>query len=424
MSDFSIRANGIGKQYKRAEGEQYLALRDVLAAIPSRVAQTVRRQKTSEEEETFWALKDINFEVEPGEVLGIIGRNGAGKSTMLKVLSRVTHPTVGRLELNGRVGSLLEVGTGFHPELSGRENVFLNGAILGMTHNDIKLRFDEIVAFSGVSEFLELPVKRYSTGMYMRLAFAVAAHLEPEILLVDEVLAVGDAEFQRQCLGRMRELATGKGRTVVLVSHNMDAVAQLSKKSIWLDRGQIQEVGPTTEIVDQYLRSRQVGAEVGVWKTFDDRPWPNDSDVQITACRLTSSGNTRVQSGSPLAIEFVVEAKNQTKLGAAVAKVSTVGGTKVFEVGTKPGEGQVALSRGTNHINIELEQNPLAPGSYAIDLAVSRVAGSGKKRGVLDQVEDALDIEVHATDDFAATEGLIHIPSAVDVIPGSIDAPV
>ena len=206
--------------------------------------------------EDFWALRDVSFEVAPGEVVGIIGRNGAGKSTLLKILSRITEPTTGRVTLDGRVASLLEVGTGFHPELTGRENIFLNGAILGMTRAEIRRKFDEIVAFAEVERFLDTPVKRYSSGMYVRLAFAVAAHLEPEILVVDEVLAVGDAEFQKKCLGKMHEVSRG-GRTVLFVSHNMAAVQALCSRAIWLERGEVAASGPASAVVAQYLQGTQ-----------------------------------------------------------------------------------------------------------------------------------------------------------------------
>jgi len=204
--------------------------------------------------EEFWALKDVSFEVKRGEVLGVIGRNGAGKSTLLKILSRITEPTRGRVTLRGRVASLLEVGTGFHPELTGRENIFLNGAILGMTRAEIKQKFDEIVAFAEVEKFLDTPVKHYSSGMYVRLAFAVAAHLEPEVLIVDEVLAVGDAEFQRKCLGKMEEVSRRGGRTVLFVSHNMGVVTSLCPRVIWLDHGSAERDGSARAVIDDYLQ--------------------------------------------------------------------------------------------------------------------------------------------------------------------------
>lgn len=216
-----------------------------------------------DEVEEFWALRDVNFEVRPGEVLGIIGRNGAGKSTLLKILSRITEPTQGRVTIRGRVASLLEVGTGFHPELSGRENIYLNGAILGMKRAEIRRKFDEIVAFAGVEKFLDTPVKRYSSGMYVRLAFAVAAHLEPEILVIDEVLAVGDAEFQKKCLGKMQQVATEEGRTVLFVSHQLNAVRRLCTRVLWLQQGQVVRDGPTGEVMTAYEQSllqRRTGA--------------------------------------------------------------------------------------------------------------------------------------------------------------------
>src|SRR5215467_12165699 len=231
--DVVIRAEGLGKKYligHVADDERYVALRDVLARGARNFwRKTVgmargRAIVASDTVEEFWALKDLSFEVKRGEVLGIIGRNGAGKSTLLKILSRITEPTEGRVTINGRVASLLEVGTGFHPELTGRENIYLNGAILGMTRDEIRRKFDEIVAFAEVEKFLDTPVKRYSSGMYVRLAFAVAANLEPEILIIDEVLAVGDAEFQKKCLGKMDSVATAEGRTVIFVSHNMAVV--------------------------------------------------------------------------------------------------------------------------------------------------------------------------------------------------------
>ena len=246
-----------------AEREGYVALRDVLArggrSLWRKTADMVRGRALvgGDAVEEFWALKDVSFEVRRGEVLGIIGRNGAGKCTLLKILSRITEPTAGRVTINGRVASLLEVGTGFHPELTGRENIYLNGAILGMTRAEIRKKFDEIVAFAEIEKFLDTPVKRYSSGMYVRLAFAVAAHLEPEILIVDEVLAVGDAEFQKKCLGKMDEVAGG-GRTVLFVSHTMGVITKLCGKALWLDRGAVRECGTPQAVVGQYLaRSTQ-----------------------------------------------------------------------------------------------------------------------------------------------------------------------
>jgi lipopolysaccharide transport system ATP-binding protein len=245
MSDLAIRVEHMGKQYRiGTPAVRYRTLRDSLAEWG--------RRRREDAPDKFWALRDISFDVAQGKVLGVIGRNGAGKSTLLKILSRVTEPTEGCAEIRGRVGSLLEVGTGFHPELTGRENIYLNGAILSMKRTEIDRKFDEIVAFSEVDKFIDTPVKRYSSGMYLRLAFAVAAHLEPEILVVDEVLAVGDAEFQRKCLGKMSDVAR-QGRTVLFVSHNMSAILRLTEESLVIEKGRLVKRAPTPEAVDYYL---------------------------------------------------------------------------------------------------------------------------------------------------------------------------
>jgi ABC-type polysaccharide/polyol phosphate transport system ATPase subunit len=273
MSDVVVRAEGLGKKYligHQTTNERYTALRDILVRTAKGLALSAsdvlrgRQIVGGDESEEFWALKEVNFEIKRGEVVGIIGRNGAGKSTLLKILSRITEPSTGRVAIKGRVASLLEVGTGFHPELTGRENIYLNGAILGMSRAEIKGKFEEIVAFAEVEKFLDTPVKRYSSGMYVRLAFAVAAHLEPEILIVDEVLAVGDAEFQKKCLGKMGEVA-GRGRTVLLVSHNIGSVTNLCKTGILLKAGAIISQGAIAEVTDNYQRSvtRQSGSERG-----------------------------------------------------------------------------------------------------------------------------------------------------------------
>src|SRR6185295_4281659 len=250
-----IKVENLAKQYRIGESKNsYTTLRD---AVTETVRAPLKRLlRNGNNPTTIWALKDVSFEVWPGEVIGIIGHNGAGKSTLLKILSRITEPTSGRLELYGRTASLLEVGTGFHPELTGRENTFLNGAILGMTRSEIKQKFDEIVSFAEIEKFIDTPVKFYSSGMYVRLAFAVAAHLEPEVLVLDEVLAVGDTAFQQKCLGKMRDVSS-HGRTVLLVSHSMAAVGQLCKQTIWLHDGRVQAFGPSDEVIQSYLNSQK-----------------------------------------------------------------------------------------------------------------------------------------------------------------------
>jgi ABC-type polysaccharide/polyol phosphate transport system ATPase subunit len=251
MSEAVIKAEGLGKRYRVGERDRYLALRDVLARmVTAPFRRTVQRCSI----DYLWALREVSFDVRKGEVVGLIGRNGAGKTTLLKILSRITRPTTGYAEIHGRVGSLLEVGTGFHPELTGRENVYLSGAILGMRKSEINRKFDEIVAFASVERFIDTPLKHFSTGMQMRLAFAVAAHLEPEILLVDEVLAVGDIEFQKKCLGKMNDV-TKTGRTIVFVSHQMNQIRRLCRRCIWIDRGGIRLSGSMLEVVSAYEAS-------------------------------------------------------------------------------------------------------------------------------------------------------------------------
>lgn len=247
MSNTALRVEGLGKRYRLGGLQTYQTLRDSMVDL-------LRGRREQKKKPDFWALRDVSFELKEGEVLGIVGRNGAGKSTLLKLLSRITSPDTGCIEIHGRMGSLLEVGTGFHPELTGRENIFMNGILLGMKRREVERKFDEIVAFSGVEEFLDTPVKRYSSGMRVRLGFAVAAHLEPEILVVDEVLAVGDAEFQRKCLGRMNQVAS-EGRTVLYVSHQMDSIVGLCNRAIWLDKGMLRLDGAPEHVVKEYLGS-------------------------------------------------------------------------------------------------------------------------------------------------------------------------
>jgi len=249
-----VLVENLGKRYLLGAGggERYRALRDVIASSIKNIFNKKKKDKNSQE---IWALKDINFNIRSGEKVGVIGRNGAGKSTLLKILSEITEPTEGEVYIRGRIASILEIGTGFHPELTGKENIFMNGAIMGMTHAEIKRKFDEIIGFAEIEKFLDTPVKRYSSGMYVRLAFSVAAHLEPEILIVDEVLAVGDMAFQNKCLGKMKDIGRG-GRTVLFVSHNMGAIRNLCENTIWLDKGRLVKKGTTEEVVGAYLRNQ------------------------------------------------------------------------------------------------------------------------------------------------------------------------
>jgi lipopolysaccharide transport system ATP-binding protein len=307
----AISVHNIGKQYKIGAAEtkfRYNMLRDVImdtVYAPIRVAKAMIGKSDHKTNQNFvWALKDISFDLEEGKVLGIVGRNGAGKSTLLKILSRVTDPTVGTVSVRGRVGSLLEVGTGFHPELTGRENIYMNGAILGMRRAEIDSKFDEIVDFSEVTQYIDTPVKRYSSGMYLRLAFAVAAHLEPEILIVDEVLAVGDAEFQKKCLGKMGDVAQ-QGRTILFVSHNMSAILRLTQEAIVLNKGQMIMRGPTQEAVDFYLSSGQSQAGERYW-TADEIPASSQPFTPISLKVKDKSGKVvdTVRSTEPAIVEF------------------------------------------------------------------------------------------------------------------------
>lgn len=287
-----IEIKNIGKKYNITHQRGgYITLRDILAGIlknPFRFLKHKAKQIAGfTSKEDFWALRGVNIKINKGDIVGIIGHNGAGKSTLLKILTGITPPTEGEIIMRGRVASLLEVGTGFHPELTGRENIFLNGAILGMTKKEIVKKFDEIVAFSGVEKFLDTPVKYYSSGMYVRLAFSVAAHMEPDILLVDEVLAVGDAEFQKKCLGKMEEVTHEDGRTILLVSHNMAAIQQICKKVIYLKNGQIEMIGDTTDVIDKYLGSSKSQA---ITSYTSDRA----RDAQITKISISDKNDAPI----------------------------------------------------------------------------------------------------------------------------------
>ena len=343
--------------------------------------------------ETYWALSGVSLEVHPGEVLGVIGKNGAGKSTLLKIMSRITEPTFGEVELRGRVGCLLEVGTGFHPELTGRENVFLNGAILGMPKMEIRRRFDEIVNFAGVERFLDTPVKRYSSGMYVRLAFAVAAHLDSEILIVDEVLAVGDVDFQKKCLGKMQSVADHAGRTVVFVSHNINAVQSLCTRAVVLHAGRLTYDGDTAEALRHYVNLQEhESVSPGVF-VLDNRTNPDDLDGRLYLSKLTvedaSGPSAKLQTGRPAA--FVIECQGlpsgtfeRFHLRNELDEIILASDTRMVDGGAG---GAADLVR------FEFEALPLLPGRYFIDLGL----GNERTRAVLDQVASAGSFEVEKT---------------------------
>lgn len=314
MSDVIIKVENLSKKYIISHQQEdsslhrYKALRDVIANGGKSLAKKLLKPSvtkiSSPTREEFWALKDVAFEIKQGEAIGIIGRNGAGKSTLLKILSRITEPTTGRIAIKGRVASLLEVGTGFHPELTGRENIYLNGSVLGMSRAEIKQKFDEIVTFAEVEKFLDTPVKRYSSGMYVRLAFSVAAHLEPEILVVDEVLAVGDSAFQKKCLGKMGDVATKEGRTVLFVSHSMQAITQLTKRCVLLSRGELQFDGKTNKAVQLYLAGQKASNDE---LAYYEAPLNKIGNYVAWARVHTSEGQGLHCWGKPITFEFALQ---------------------------------------------------------------------------------------------------------------------
>lgn len=335
-----VQVYNVSKQYRLGgRGAAYDTLRESLVQAIRAPFDKLRRRNGTSTFETIWALKDVSFEVEPGEVVGIIGRNGAGKSTLLKVLSRITEPTAGRVELYGRVASLLEVGTGFHPELTGRENIYLNGAILGMRKSEIDRKFDQIIEFSELEKFLDTPVKRYSSGMYMRLAFAVASHMDPEILVVDEVLAVGDAQFQKKCLGKMSDVSK-QGRTVLFVSHNMTAVQSLCRRALWLDEGKNVAEGTPENVVAQYLKRSLSTMRERVWE--DPNNAPGNERVRIrraSVCSLSNLPLDGMKRNHPLKMEFEYWNLNPGAYLNISVVVSTEDGYPIFNTG--PGKEPV-----------------------------------------------------------------------------------
>jgi lipopolysaccharide transport system ATP-binding protein len=376
LTDIAIRVEGLGKRYHIGKAQQrHDTLRDALMHRLRAPLHWPRRNGHANGSDMFWALKDVSFEVKRGEVVGIIGRNGAGKSTLLKILSRITDPTEGTVDLYGRVGSLLEVGTGFHPELSGRENIYLNGAILGMKRVDIVRKFDEIVAFAEVEKFIDTPVKHYSSGMYVRLAFAVAAHMEPEILIVDEVLAVGDAAFQKKCLGKMGEVAN-EGRTVFLVSHNMVAIQQLCTHSFWLDAGILKKNGTANEVVGAYLQAlsnRQVSTE------FSRHSVKGDGNVELVSYRIKNQLGDEYalpKTGEDVLIHIRLNVKEPINHPACGISISNARGELMTSINTvEQGVTLPLLASGETELIIRLNTIVFLPGSYVASFWVMNPQG-------------------------------------------------
>ena len=370
MTDVVIRAENLSKLYRIGELHRRTTLRESIVAAARRAFRPSARRPA----ETVWALKDVSFEVGRGEVVGIIGRNGAGKSTLLKLLARITEPTSGRAEVRGRVGSLLEVGTGFHSELTGRENIFLSGAILGMRRAEIVRRFDEIVAFAEVERFIDTPVKHYSTGMYLRLAFAVAAHLEPEILLVDEVLAVGDARFQQKCLGRMGDVSR-QGRTILFVSHNMGAVSLLCPRAIRICEGRVHEDGQSSRVVASYLSELLKSGDEDLGRY---RYSGMGEEVRVVAARLRSDDGRTVLFGDPIVVDLAVDA-GQVLEGLSVgSSIFDVAGNCVGTLFTREtfSTGPDTLVR----LTLRIPGLNLAPGLYHFGLSIGRGGGTSGRQ--------------------------------------------
>jgi lipopolysaccharide transport system ATP-binding protein len=372
LSEPAIEVRDLAKRYRLGERDMlHGSLREALTRGATRMFRRDRRRAA--ESETIWALDHVSFDIERGKVLGIIGRNGAGKTTLLKILAGITDPTHGHARVFGRVGSLLEVGTGFHPDLTGRENIFFNGAILGMGKREIERKFEEIVAFAEVERFIDTPVKRYSTGMYLRLAFAVAAHLEPDILIVDEVLAVGDAAFQRKCLGKMGEV-TGEGRTVLLVSHNMSAITSLAANCLWLDKGRVRSMSPPAEAVAAYLSEGHGSAEPG----FADLSDPSlregvtkstERALQFTSVRLLDAAGRTTGvffEREPMRIALGLRAHVPATRLEVLCKVTTLEGILVFTLTS--GLMEVDVAPGGFELAVELPSLPLRRGRYQVEL--------------------------------------------------------
>ena len=373
MSRPIIEISGVSKKYRLGHIGM-TSLRDDLQRL-GRWLHSYRHTPADagpppEDKRDFWALRDVSFSVQPGEVLGVIGRNGAGKSTLLKILSRITEPTTGEIRLHGRVGSLLEVGTGFHPELSGRDNIFLNGAILGMTHSEITRKFDEIVEFSEVSKFIDTPVKRYSSGMYVRLAFAIAAHLEPEILIIDEVLAVGDAQFQRKCIGRMQEISHGHGRTILFVSHSMPTIRRLCRKCAVLEGGRLLGVFPVDEAIELYNRhAGPSGLDVDV--STLSRDWGSEGRLaRIHRVRVVADHGLRFNE--PLAIELEIEAVERIDDAMVGFGFNTVEGQRILTLDSDAEGRTFTIPAGRSTLQLTLPRLPLHPGRYYCSTALGR----------------------------------------------------
>jgi lipopolysaccharide transport system ATP-binding protein len=400
MSRVVIHTEGLGKEYRRGMQATSGLLRDNIARALSSPSFLFRRKST----EKFWVLRNIGLEIKEGEVLGLIGRNGSGKTTLLKILSRITRPTEGWAEIRGRVGSLLEVGTGFHPELTGRENAYLSGAILGMGKREITRKFDEIISFAELDDFVDTAVKHYSTGMYVRLAFAVAAHLEPEILMVDEVLAVGDLKFQRKCLGKMGEVAS-TGRTVILVSHQLSQIRRLCQRVVWLDTGQLRKVGPSAEVVSAY--------EADMISSVRDGTRPVEGRAQFLRWKL---GGTNVSSDHLLHTDGKITVSFFLRVNEPLQGVHlglTLYGQSGLPLWSRTMEG-LNLKPGLHEIRYTLASLPLRPGAYTWRVGVYDSGVRVDDWDGLPQMQVVTIPFAQTRDDIA---GFLNVPSELEILP-------
>lgn len=399
MNDIAISVDGLSKKYRLgAHLDGYKTLREALVKAIKKPLQSARNKPTARDNDTaLWALKDVSFDVRQGEVLGIIGRNGAGKTTLLKVLSQITEPTTGRAKIYGRIGSLLEVGTGFHPELSGRENIYLNGAIIGMKRAEIDRKFDEIVAFAEIEKFLDTPVKRYSSGMYVRLAFAVAAHLEPEILVVDEVLAVGDAAFQQKCLGKMEDVAK-TGRTVLFVSHNLAAVQSLCTEALFLEEGFAVSKGNVHKVIGEYI---QKVTPQSANQSIDLKLLPRDRRLKAIFAegRLNNknlAGHHYFQPEETLSLKLVLDLESAYRQCTIGIHFDNHMGARVLAVNTRWAMKPIDLGMGLKKIECLINDMPLVPGRYYISIGFS---ASGEQIDWLERIAclEIADYDVYGT---------------------------
>ena len=400
MSAVIISVENLCKKYRithRAERRAYTTLRETISEKAKHFFKKLKHEdgklsaglSTHSTSEEFWALNDVSFEIKQGEVMGIIGKNGAGKSTLLKILSRITEPTKGRVHIRGRVASLLEVGTGFHPELTGRENIYLNGAILGMSKAEINRKFDEIVTFAEVEKFLDTPVKRYSSGMYVRLAFAVAAHLEPEILLVDEVLAVGDAQFQKKCLGKMQDVSRG-GRTVLFVSHNMPAIQQLCSRSIWIQLGKIAGIGEPAIMAREYLKHDN--ALCATWTRSE--AMDKSADVEITEVAIFNSAgesSANIRADESFEVRIRLRSRRDYENLEIAIRFTNQDGVPVLSTCNIDQFGSFrSIRTGQHEFSVQMPANLLAPNQYTL-----KIAALVPTISVLDLVDDKLSLVIN-----------------------------